>query len=147
MKKADSAGLEHLAFKCEFASDLDLYEEKLNIYGIDTERVPAGTRLAEGEAVRFTLPTGQTVELYNQIEVVGNGLGLVNPDPWPDGLLGMHPTRLDHLLIAGEDVDGAIKIFTDIFEFHVSEQLVAGEKNDQTIAKWLFKTNTAHDIA
>ena len=30
LKKADSAGLEHLAFKCEFASDLDLYEQKLN---------------------------------------------------------------------------------------------------------------------
>ncbi|EKN63548.1 catechol 2,3-dioxygenase [Schinkia azotoformans] len=147
LKKNDSAGLVHLAFKCEFASDLDLYEEKLNNYGVTTERVPAGTRLAEGEAVRFVIPTGQTVELYSEIEVVGNGLPLVNPDPWPDGLVGMHPTRLDHLLVAGDDVDGAVKIFTDLFDFHVSEQLVAGENNDVTICKWLFKTNTAHDIA
>lgn len=147
LKKTDSAGLIHLAFKCEYASDLDLYEEKLNNFGITTKRIAAGARLAEGEAVQFVLPTGQTMELYSEIEVVGNGLPLVNPDPWPDGLKGMHPTRLDHLLVAGDDIEGAEKIFLEIFDFRVSEQLVAGPNNDQVIAKWLFKTNTAHDIA
>lgn len=146
LQKADTAGLEHMAFKCETAEDLDIYEKKLKEYGLSVQRIAKGKRIAEGEAVRFQIPTGQYVELYHEIEVVGNGLPLVNPDPWPDGLVGIHPPRLDHLLVSGEDVEGSTKLFMDIFGFHMSERLVAGD-GETEIATWLFKTNTAHDIA
>jgi catechol 2,3-dioxygenase len=147
LEKADSAGLDHLAFKVETAEDLDIYEQKLIEYGVaEIERIPAGYRIAEGEAVRFRVPTGQLVELYHEIEVVGNGLPLVNPDPWPDGLVGMAPPRLDHLLIAGDDVEGTTKLFQEVFGFHMSEKLV-DEDGETYIATWLFKTNTPHDLA
>lgn len=147
LEKADSAGLDHLAFKVENAEDLDFYEKKLIEYGVqEVDRVPAGTRIAEGEAVRFRVPTGQLVELYHEIDVVGNGLPLVNPDPWPDGLVGMAPPRLDHLLIAGDDVEGTSNLFMDVFGFNMAERLVTEEGEDY-IATWLFKTNTPHDLA
>jgi catechol 2,3-dioxygenase len=146
LEKADSAGLNHLAFKCEKAEDLDIYEQKLFDYGIATERIPAGTRIAEGEAVRFKVPTGQIVELYHEIEQVGNGLPLVNPDPWPDGLVGMAPPRLDHMLISGDDVAGTTKLFMDVFNFKIAEELVDAEDGSY-IATWLFTTNTPHDLA
>ena len=123
LQKADTAGLEHLAFKVESPEDLDMYEKKLNDYGVATTRIPAGTRIAEGEAVRFQLPTEQYVELYAEIEQVGNGLPLVNPAPWPDGLVGIAPPRLDHLLIAGEDVAGSTKLLMDVFGFSMAERL------------------------
>ncbi|HBI02657.1 MAG TPA: catechol 2,3-dioxygenase, partial [Paenibacillaceae bacterium] len=147
LEKADSAGLDHLAFKVENAEDLDYYEKKLIEYGVqEVDRIPAGYRIAEGEAVRFRVPTGQLVELYHEIEVVGNGLPLVNPDPWPDGLVGMAPPRLDHLLIAGDDVEGTSNLFMDVFGFNMAERLVT-EEGEEYIATWLFKTNTPHDLA
>ena len=36
LEKADSAGLDHLAFKVRYAEDLDTYEKKLNDYGVAT---------------------------------------------------------------------------------------------------------------
>lgn len=146
LEKADSAGLDHLAFKVKDEQDLDIYETKLIQYGVSVERIPAGTRIAEGEAIRFQVPTGQFVELYHKIEVVGNGLPLVNPDPWPDGLVGIAPPRLDHLLISGDDVEGTTKLFQEVFDFGMSEKVVL-EDGESYLATWLFKTNTAHDIA
>lgn len=146
LQKADSAGLDHLAFKVEEETDLDIYEQKLIQYGVSVDRIPSGTRIAEGEAIRFQIPTGQFVELYHQIEVVGNGLPLTNPDPWPDNLVGIAPPRLDHLLIAGDDVEGSTKLFQEIFGFHISEKVTL-EDGESYLATWLFKTNTAHDIA
>src|SRR5690606_14641254 len=101
--------------------------------------------IAEGEAVRFRVPTGQFVELYHDIEVVGNGLPLVNPDPWPDGLVGIDTPRLDHLLIAGDDVEGTTQLFMDVFGFHMSENVVLPD--GKYLATWLFTTNTPHDLA
>ena len=145
LEKADTAGLDHLAFKCETAEDLDIYERKLVDYGVAVERIPAGYRIAEGEILRFRVPTGQTVELYYEIDVVGNGLPLVNPDPWPDGLVGIAAPRLDHLLIAGDDVEGTTQLFQDVFDFHMAEKLIAPDGS--YIATWLFTTNTPHDLA
>ncbi len=146
LQKADTAGLDHLAFKVRYDEDLDVYEKKLNEYGVATERIPAGTRIAEGEAVRFQVPTGQYIELYSQIEKVGNGLPVVNPAPWPDGLVGMAPPRLDHLLIAGEDVDGTTKLLQEVLGFSMAERVVL-EDGESNLATWLFVSNKAHDIA
>ena len=77
---------------------------------------------------------------------MGNGLPLFNPEPWPDGLVGMAPPRLDHLLIAGDDVEGSTKLLQEVFDFAMSEKIVQ-EDGESYIATWLFVTNTAHDIA
>ncbi|WP_071396225.1 catechol 2,3-dioxygenase [Bacillus tuaregi] len=145
LEKADSAGLEHLAFKVRYKEDLDMYEQKLQDYGVVTERIAAGTRIAEGEAVRFQLPTKQYVELYHEIEQIGNGLPRENPAPWPDGLKGMAPPRLDHLLISGEDVEGTTKLMMEVFDFCMAERAMMDEEN--VLATWLFVTNTPHDLA
>lgn len=68
--------------------------------------VPAGEHLHTGRRFRFTVPTGHAIELFATKDKVGNGLPDVNPDPWPDGLVGMQPTRFDHCLLYGHDVDG-----------------------------------------
>jgi catechol 2,3-dioxygenase len=146
LEKSDSAGLEHLAFKVQNESDLPYYEQKLIEYGVEVQHIPAGTRIGEGEALRFQVPTGQFIELYHQIEVVDNGLGRVNPDPWPDGLKGIHPPRLDHLLISGDDVEGTTKLLQEVFGFCMSERAML-EDGESYLATWLFVTNTAHDIA
>lgn len=145
LKEADYPGLEHMAFKVRFEQDLEQFEKALEQYGVRVTRVPKGTRLAEGEAIRCTLPTGQAMELYHEIERVGNGLKL-NPDPIPDNLKGIAPPALDHLLIMGEDVQETTDLFMKVLDFHMSERIVTLE-GEQLLASWLFKTNTPHDIA
>ena len=75
LTKSNTAGLAHLAFKVENADDLAYFERKVEEFGCATCRVSKGTRLAEGEAVRFILPTGHACELYYEIDVLGTAVG------------------------------------------------------------------------
>jgi catechol 2,3-dioxygenase len=58
LQEADSPGLDHFAFKVENEEDLEKYEKKIEQFGCTLKRISKRTRLAEGEAIRFELPTG-----------------------------------------------------------------------------------------
>lgn len=146
LTKADSAGMEHLAFKIKSSTDLDYYETKIEQSGIPVTRIPAGTRLAEGEAIRFTVPTGHQVEMYAEIEKLGTAVGNVNPHPWPDHLRGIAPHRLDHTLLVGEDIEGVTRFFTEVLGFKHTEKVMAAD-GEMMIGSFLSATNKAHDIA
>ncbi|HHY68544.1 MAG TPA: catechol 2,3-dioxygenase [Alicyclobacillus sp.] len=142
--EADYPGLEHMGFKVRCQEDLDTFEKAIEQYGIRVNRVSNRHRIGEGEAIRFTLPTGQVMELYHEIERIGNGLKL-NPDPKPENLKGIAPPYLDHLLIAGEDVPATTDLLMKVMDFHMSERVIL--HGDELFAVWLFRTNTPHDIA
>ncbi|MDF2903689.1 MAG: catechol 2,3 dioxygenase [Bacillus sp. (in: firmicutes)] len=146
LTKADSAGMEHLAFKVTGPTDLDYYEMKIEQYGIPVTRIAAGTRLAEGEAIRFKVPTGHQIELYADIERVGTAVGSLNPHPWPDNLRGIAPHRLDHTLLVGEDIEGVTKFFTEVLGFKQTERVITVD-GKVMIGSFLATTNKAHDIA
>ncbi|WP_198591996.1 catechol 2,3-dioxygenase [Kyrpidia spormannii] len=141
--EADHPGLVHVGFKVRREEELDRFEKALEEYGVRVGRVSKGERLAEGQAIRFTLPTGQVMELYHEIERPGNGLKL-NPDPYPANLKGIAPPHLDHLLISGDDVKGTTDLLMNVLDFHMSEQVILQE---ELTATFLFRTNTTHDIA
>ena len=71
LQEADSPGLDHFAFKVSNEADLEYYERRIEQFGCTTQRISNGTRLAEGEALRFTLPTGHQMELYHDIQHSG----------------------------------------------------------------------------
>ena len=56
-------------------------------------------------------PSGHTVELYNEMDYTGNVLPTVNPAPWPEGLRGIAPPRLDHTLVTAPEPTKAIDFF------------------------------------
>lgn len=146
LQKADSAGMDHVAFKVESIADLERLEYKIEQFGCTLSRVSKGTRLAEGEAVRFQIPTGQFMELYTDIENVGLATGIINPHPWPDGLRGIAPHRLDHCLLTGDDIKTTTRFFTEALGFKQSEKVVSVD-GEEMIGSFLSTTNTAHDIA
>ena len=86
------------------------------------------------------------MELYAHKDISGCATGYLNPEPWPDGLRGMAPSRFDHCLLYGDDLDGAVKLFTEILGFSLTEQIVAGPDKLQ-IAAFLSCSNKAHDVA
>ncbi|MBT7950261.1 MAG: catechol 2,3-dioxygenase [Gammaproteobacteria bacterium] len=145
LREADSPGIDHMAFKVYSTADLDEFEGKLNDYGQNVERIPANELKGCGERVRFDSPSGHTFELYAEKEVLGNGLGRKNPDPWPEGLKGMQVYRFDHCLLYGSNSKGTVDIFREVLGFDLTEEVVSPEGD--RIAAFLSCSNKAHDLA
>lgn len=143
---APTYGLELLGWKVHRASDLDHYQARLEAAGIATKRLAAGDRgPGSGETVRFEAPSGHATELVHGMAQVGNLLPLHNPPPEPQGLLGIHPPRLDHIFLMCEDVDATTDFYREVLDFRLTEQIM-GDDGHQ-LCTFLERTHTAHDIA
>ena len=109
------------------------------------ERIPAGELKGTGERVRFETPSGHLIELYAEKQHVGNGLPDVNPDVWPDGLKGMHPTRFDHCLLNGDSIPETVRLFQEALDFDLSERIVGPDGS--MVGAFLSCSDKAHDVA
>ena len=126
---------------------LSITKERIEQFGCTTQRISNGTRLAEGEALRFTLPTGHQMELYHDIQLVGKQTGTLNPHPFPDVASGMAPHRLDHVLLIGEDVKTVTRFFTETLELFQSEKVMTMD-GEEMIGSFMHAQNgKAHDVA
>lgn len=146
LRQAERAGLDHFAFKVLDKATLGQLERNLNEYGVATERIAAGEMLNTGERVRFTLPTGHTIELYAEKKDVGNGMPYTNPEAWVPNLPGIGPVRMDHCLLYGGDIDASRKIFEQVLGFSLVERIKL-EDGITDLAIWLTCSAKAHDIA
>ena len=138
-------GIEHLAFKTEDLNDLEGYETVLERYGCTVERIPAGTRLAMGDAIRFDSPTGHIIEIFAKKEKVGNGLSYLNPGMMPMDLVGIAPPRLDHCLLTTENVPDAAHFMSEALGFRLTEQVVSNEGHQLVV--FFERSRQPHDIA
>ena len=153
LREADEAGMDYMGWRVDSPATLkklagDVEKSKLCA---DLEWIPAGEHPKTGERFRFTIPTGHVMELYAEKEKLGNGCGTdgdnINPDPWPDGLKGIAPSRFDHCLLYGDDLDGTVKLFTQVLGFGIAEQVMAGPDKSLMIGAFLSCSNKAHDVA
>jgi catechol 2,3-dioxygenase len=147
LQEADSAGIDHFAFKVETDEDLAMLEKKIEQFGLNLKRISKGARLAEGEAVRFELPTGHHMELYREIKQPGTRVGTLNPHPWPEGLRGIAPHRMDHMLLSGDDVENVTKFFTEVLDMHQSEKIMTVDGQVMIGSFMHARNGKAHDIA
>lgn len=146
LQKADHPGMDHFAFKVKHIDDLAEYEKKIEEFGLTLKRVSDGSRLKEGEGIRFELPTGHFVELYADIERVGKATGNLNPHPWPLNAKGIAPHHLDHVLLTGDDISNVSRFFMEVLNFGQSERIMTVD-GQQMIGSFMFTTNKAHDVA
>jgi catechol 2,3-dioxygenase len=143
---APTYGLQHMGWKVEHREDLDHYQARLEAAGIEVTRIPAGEwGPGHGESIRFRTPTGHEMELVHGMEQVGNLLPLTNPPPRPLNLVGIAPPRIDHIFLTAEDVNGGTTFYTDLLDFHLTEQVI-GDDGFQ-IATWLEVSHASHDLA
>jgi catechol 2,3-dioxygenase len=146
LRQADTAGLDFMAFKVDSKASLEKFDTDLRAYGVKTERIPAGELVETGERVRFEIPTGHLLELYVDKTDVGNGQSYVNPEAWTYlAERGIAPTRMDHALLYGPNIEAAQKILVDVLGFYLVEHVEVEENND--LAIWLSCSIKAHDIA
>jgi len=153
LREADEAGMDYMGWKVDSPATLKRLAGDLENSGLitDPEWIAAEEHPKTGERFRFTIPTGHVMELYAEKAYVGNDCGTdgqnVNPDPWPDGLHGIAPSRFDHCLLYGDDLDGTVKLFTEVLGFSLAEKICTVENKDFMIGAFLTCSNKAHDIA
>jgi catechol 2,3-dioxygenase len=147
LRKADSAGLDHFAFKVYDDATLDDLEKKIIEFGLSVEKIPAGVYPKSGRRLKFKLPTGQEMHLYAEKEWVGNSLGTMNPDVIPDeGVCrGFRINGLDHCFVVGPNADQNLKLFTDVFGFTFTERVL--DEEGEIFLYFLSCSSRAHDIA
>jgi catechol 2,3-dioxygenase len=151
----DKAGMNEIAYKVEKDSDLDDLKIKLEAYGISTIEKAAGEVSFCGRTLTFNLPSGHEMVLYAQKDFIGKDVGVINPDPWPDGMTGVGAHWLDHaLLVCPLDPENGIntvsantKLMEEVFDMKLAEQVMVGPEGDVQLATWLSAGNTPHDIA
>lgn len=147
LREADQPGMDFAGFKVLDEATLNELEGKLNAYGVETQRIPAGDLLETGERVRFVLPSGHPMELYAHKTIVGNDLPSENPGPWSlNRDKGMGPIQMDHFLLYGPNVKEVMKIFTEVLGFYVTER-VLGEDGETENAFFMSCSHKAHDVA
>ena len=138
-------GMDRFAFKVERPDDLAHFESRIEAAGHPVQRVSQGEEIGQGESIRFELTSGHEMELVADVEKVGGRLPLLNPPPMVDGLVGIAPPRIDHLLVHAEEVPAVARFFTDVLDFRMTEQLLDGGGH-QVIA-FLERSAKPHDIA
>jgi catechol 2,3-dioxygenase len=148
LREANEAGMDYMGWRVDSPATLRKLAADVEKSGLASglEWIPAGEHPKTGERFRFTIPTGHVMELFAEKEKVGNGLTDLNPEAWPDGLRGMAPSRYDHCLLYGDDLDGTVKLFCEVLGFGLAEQIVAGPEK-LMIGAFLTCSNKPHDVA
>lgn len=148
LREADSAGLDHFAYKVYDDATLTELQGKIEAFGIAVENIDAGVYPKSGRRLKFTIPSGHEMHLYAEKEQVGNTLGTLNPGTVPDEGVnrGFRINGLDHVFVLGPDMDENVRLFTEVFEFDLCEELVDEEGGHQ-ILTFLACSSRAHDIA
>jgi catechol 2,3-dioxygenase len=144
LREAATPGLDHMGWKLESASDLEEIETKAERAGAIVKRLNAD-ELGAGDAIRFETPSNHMCECFFGMKKVGNGLPKLNPGPRPNGLIGIAPPRLDHVLVTTQHVPETAKFFGDVMSFRLVEQVVAPDGTQ--LAAFVERTRTPHDIA
>ena len=153
LREANEAGMDYMGWRVDSPATLKRLAAEVEKSGLcaDLEWIPAGEHPKTGERFRFTIPTGHVMELFAEKAKTGNDCGTdgpdLNPMPWPDGLHGIAPSRFDHCLLYGDDLDGTVKLFTEVLGFGVAEQVMAGPDKKFMIGAFLSCSNKAHDVA
>lgn len=148
LREADRPGMDYVAFRVYDDDTLTDLEGKIRNFGLDVERIAAGVYPKSGRRLEFVLPSGHTMQLYAEKEQTGNSLGYHNPGVVPDeGVIrGFRINRLDHALLGGTNLDENVRLFTEVFDFDVSEKLVDAD-SEASLAVFLTCSTKPHDIA
>ncbi|MFQ5945121.1 MAG: 3,4-dihydroxyphenylacetate 2,3-dioxygenase [Anaerolineae bacterium] len=141
LRKAESAGVSHMAFRVSDPEDLDRLASLYEQAGHPVRWMPAEHEAGQGPALRVQDPSGLPLEFYHQME----------SRPWLlqrfDRYRGANVMRLDHFNCQVSKVQEAYDWFTQSLGFACSELTVTDDDPPQLWAAWLHRKQNVHDIA
>lgn len=141
LRKAESPGASHLAFRVASNDDLDRLEHWLAKQELPMRRIEPDEELGQGRAIRVQDPCGLPLEFYSEMEQVERSLQRF------DLYRGAHVMRFDHFNVQVPDVDAAYQWYADGLGFGCSEYTATEDDPEQIWAVWLQRKQNVHDIA
>ncbi|TFF42588.1 catechol 2,3-dioxygenase [Pseudomonas sp. RIT623] len=155
LSPAGGPGLNHIAYKVEHDNDLNVLAEKIGSHGVEVSWNAEGYLHQCGRSIGFDLPSGHRMYLYAEKAFIGKAVGTLNPEPWPDGLLGAGVHWLDHVMLTCpvDENRGINTVVTttdflmQVLGFNLAEQVVTDDEGKNQFATWLFRGTKAHDLA
>ena len=144
LRRADSPGIDLMAFKVAREADLDSFERRIIEYGYPVEHVPAGEQPGIGRRIGFTIASGHRIELFAHAEQSDPKPVTHNPDVWVHEPHGMRARRFDHALLYGPEIEKNLDFFTKVLDFSCAERV---DLPNGLLAIWLTAGMKAHDIA
>lgn len=144
LRKADTAGVDYMAFKCLEDADLDKYKKRIEDYGLEVDDVRAGEQPGIGRRISVVIASGHRIELFAETEMSDPHPMIHNPDVWDKPPHGMKARRFDHALMYGPNIDKVLEFFETCLDFKCAERV---DMPDGVFAIWLTAGMKAHDIA
>jgi len=142
LRKADSPGLGHLAFRVAAEEDLDKIEHLFRAHKLATRWITPGEfEEGQGRALRVQDPLGLPLEFFHQIEQRERLLQRF------DLYRGAGVMRIDHFNVQVPDVTRAYDWWTEKLGFYCSEYTVTDDQREKYWAVWLHRKQNVHDIA
>lgn len=140
LRRADSPGAGHLAFRVHGADDLDALERFAIEQGLPLRWLEEGEEPGHGRALRIQDPQGLPLEFVAEVDTVERLLQRF------DLYRGAHIMRFDHFNCQVPDVTPAYAWYADNLGFGCSEYTVADE-SERLWAAWLQRKQNVHDLA
>jgi len=145
----ETSYIDHIGWRTKRREDVATFAKLLEDAGTEVRWIQAGEELAQGEAVRFELPSGHRFELYYDMEKTladESRKSVLKNQTYKSWAKGVSPRRIDHVnLQTSQDNSEIVKYLQEALGFKLREYFV--DPDDIPVASWLSVTNLVHDVA
>jgi len=142
LRRANSGGVGHLAFRVANAEDLDALADIYDEERLPTRWIEANTlEPGQGRALRVQDPSGLPIEFYHEMAQRERLLQRF------DLYRGASIMRIDHFNCQVPNVQAAYDWWHGRMGFHCSEYTVSDHEPERLWAAWLHRKQNVHDLA
>ena len=145
----ETSYIDHIGWRTKRREDVAIFAKLLEEVGTEVRWIEAGEEVAQGEAVRFELPSGHRFELYYDMEKTPadeSRKSVLKNQTYKSWAKGVSPRRIDHVnLQTSQDNAEIVKYLKEALGFKLREYFV--NPDDVQVASWLSVTNLVHDVA
>ena len=145
----ETSYIDHIGWRTKRREDVATFAKLLEDAGTEVRWIQAGEELAQGEAIRFELPSGHRFELYYDMEKTPadeSRKSVLKNQTYKSWAKGVSPRRIDHVnLQTSQDNTEIVKYLQEALGFKLREYFV--NPDDIPVASWLSVTNLVHDVA
>lgn len=145
----ETSYIDHIGWRTKRREDIGTFAKLLEDAGTELRWIEAGEEVAQGEAIRFELPSGHRFELYYDMEKTPadeSRKSVLKNQTYKSWAKGVSPRRIDHVnLQTSHDNAEIVKYLQEALGFKLREYFV--NPDDVQVASWLSVTNLVHDVA
>ncbi len=149
IKAGETSYIDHIGWRTKRREDIATFAKLLEDAGTEIRWIEAGEEVAQGEAIRFELPSGHRFELYYDMEKTPadeSSKSVLKNQTYKSWAKGVSPRRIDHVnLQTSHDNAEIVKYLQEALGFKLREYFV--NPDDVQVASWLSVTNLVHDVA